>query len=141
MTSCMSSMRSNQLSYASATDDIIPYAEGFVKGFLKSFLGFFCFRNPDGFGFSRTGQLCFQDRSESVRKSVPKFGAKRCCPIQAFSLRTKYCGAFEDRHRDSGKRKPLRRVWRLLPCRRETVHETIPYSYTTVEKATSSESR
>ena len=140
MTSCMSSMRSNQLSYASATDDIIPYAEGFVKGFLKSFLRFFCFRNPDGFGFSRTGQLCFQDRSESVRKSVPKFGAKRCCPIQAFSLRTKYCGAFEDRHRDSGKRKPLRRVWRLLPCRRETVHETIPYSYTTVEKATSSES-
>ncbi len=37
MTSCMSSMRSNQLSYASATDGIIPYAEGFVKGFLKSF--------------------------------------------------------------------------------------------------------
>ena len=41
MTSCMSSMRSNQLSYASATDGIIPYAEGFVKGFLKSFLGIF----------------------------------------------------------------------------------------------------
>ena len=41
MTSCMSSMRSNQLSYASATDDIIPHAEGFVKGFLKSFLRFF----------------------------------------------------------------------------------------------------
>ena len=38
MTSCMSSMRSNQLSYASATDGIIPYAEAFVKGFLKSFL-------------------------------------------------------------------------------------------------------
>ena len=42
MTSCMSSMRSNQLSYASATDGIIPHAEGFVKGFLKSFLRFFC---------------------------------------------------------------------------------------------------
>ena len=42
MTSCMSSMRSNQLSYASATDDIIPYAEGFVKGFLKSFFEIFC---------------------------------------------------------------------------------------------------
>ena len=41
MTSCMSSMRSNQLSYASATDGIIPYAEGFVKGFLKSFLRIF----------------------------------------------------------------------------------------------------
>ncbi len=41
MTSCMSSMRSNQLSYASATDGIIPYAEGFVKGFLKNFLSFF----------------------------------------------------------------------------------------------------
>ena len=40
MTSCMSSMRSNQLSYASATDGIIAYAEGFVKGFLKSFLIF-----------------------------------------------------------------------------------------------------
>ena len=40
MTSCMSSMRSNQLSYASATDGIIPYAAGFVKGFLKSFLLF-----------------------------------------------------------------------------------------------------
>ncbi len=40
MTSCMSSMRSNQLSYASATDGIIPYAEEFVKGFLKSFLIF-----------------------------------------------------------------------------------------------------
>ena len=33
MTSCMSSMRSNQLSYASATDDIIAYAKRFVKGF------------------------------------------------------------------------------------------------------------
>ena len=43
MTSCMSSMRSNQLSYASATDGIIPYAEGFVKGFLKSFLEFYFF--------------------------------------------------------------------------------------------------
>ena len=45
MTSCMSSMRSNQLSYASATHDIIAYAEAFVKGFLKSFfekLKFFC---------------------------------------------------------------------------------------------------
>ena len=41
MTSCMSSMRSNQLSYASATDDIIPYAEGFVKGFLKIFKNIF----------------------------------------------------------------------------------------------------
>ena len=41
MTSCMSSMRSNQLSYASATDGIIPHAEGFVKGFLKSFLEIF----------------------------------------------------------------------------------------------------
>ena len=45
MTSCMSSMRSNQLSYASATGDIIPYAEGFVKGFLKSFLSFLRFRD------------------------------------------------------------------------------------------------
>ena len=45
MTSCMSSMRSNQLSYASATDGIIPYAEGFVKGFLKSFFEkFFLFK-------------------------------------------------------------------------------------------------
>ena len=43
MTSCMSSMRSNQLSYASATDGIIPYAEGFVKGFLKSFFENFWF--------------------------------------------------------------------------------------------------
>ena len=43
MTSCMSSMRSNQLSYASATHDIIAYAEGFVKGVLKSFLRFFAF--------------------------------------------------------------------------------------------------
>ena len=42
MTSCMSSMRSNQLSYASATDEIIPYAEGFVKGFLKIFKNIFC---------------------------------------------------------------------------------------------------
>ena len=48
MTSCMSSMRSNQLSYASATDDIIPYAEGFVKGFLKSFFEKF-------FLFEKTG--------------------------------------------------------------------------------------
>ena len=33
MTSCMSSMRSNQLSYASATHDIIAYAEAFVNRF------------------------------------------------------------------------------------------------------------
>ena len=33
MTSCMSSMRSNQLSYASATHDIIAYAETFVNRF------------------------------------------------------------------------------------------------------------
>ena len=33
MTSCMSSMRSNQLSYASATHDIIAYAKRFVKRF------------------------------------------------------------------------------------------------------------
>ena len=46
MTSCMSSMRSNQLSYASATDGIISHAEGFVKGFLKSFLrNFSCSKN------------------------------------------------------------------------------------------------
>ncbi len=37
MTSCMSSMRSNQLSYASVTNDIIPYRGGFVKGFRESF--------------------------------------------------------------------------------------------------------
>ncbi len=34
----MSSMRSNQLSYASVTDNIIAHHESFVKGFLKSFL-------------------------------------------------------------------------------------------------------
>ena len=39
----MSSMRSNQLSYASATHDIIAYAEGFVKGFLKIFYDFLIF--------------------------------------------------------------------------------------------------
>ncbi len=38
MTSCMSSMRSNQLSYASVTDDIIAHHKSFVKRFLKSFL-------------------------------------------------------------------------------------------------------
>ena len=43
MTSCMSSMRSNQLSYASATDDIIahlfPFVNRFSKSFLKKFRG------------------------------------------------------------------------------------------------------
>ena len=38
MTSCMSSMRSNQLSYASATDDIIAHLFSFVNRFSESFL-------------------------------------------------------------------------------------------------------
>ena len=38
----MSSMRSNQLSYASATDDIIAHWFEFVNRFLKSFLKKFC---------------------------------------------------------------------------------------------------
>ncbi len=37
MTSCMSSMRSNQLSYASVTNDIIPHPVSFVKRFSESF--------------------------------------------------------------------------------------------------------
>ncbi len=43
MTSCMSSMRSNQLSYASVTDDIIAHQFGFVNRFLKSFFEKFNF--------------------------------------------------------------------------------------------------
>ncbi len=35
MTSCMSSMRSNQLSYASATDDIISYIFEKVNSFFE----------------------------------------------------------------------------------------------------------
>ena len=51
MTSCMSSMRSNQLSYASATDDIIAHTFGIVNRFLKSFLKKFavsCAENGGG---------------------------------------------------------------------------------------------
>ncbi len=43
MTSCMSSMRSNQLSYASVTDDIIAYYISLVKSFLKVFYLFYGF--------------------------------------------------------------------------------------------------
>ena len=60
MTSCMSSMRSNQLSYASATDGIIPHAEGFVKGFLKSFLKKFLFAVGCRFIKERGVQLAFK---------------------------------------------------------------------------------
>ena len=59
MTSCMSSMRSNQLSYASATQDIIAYAEAFVKGFWESFLIFFRFFG--GFGSVSDGDILRND--------------------------------------------------------------------------------
>ena len=41
MTSCMSSKRSNQLSYASATMYIIPYSKSNCNTFLKKSFNFF----------------------------------------------------------------------------------------------------
>ena len=52
-------MRSNQLSYASATQDIIAYAEAFVKGFGESFLIFFRFFG--GFGSVSDGDILRND--------------------------------------------------------------------------------